>query len=191
MANPRTSFPLSHITYRRHASITDRFSSLIHLNDGKNQDCTDLGPGLVQLWSETVNSPQAVCFPHSSLFRLAKLFVQQQPAEKDKILSAHQSSSHTAMLAAQTSSSHNSTFAAPKESSREARRQPHQQPGYREVPPRRMVIFIHKTRKILTIPSMSIYLCYNDFTTNELKWAGIGVTLSKMMASPISFNSPL
>jgi hypothetical protein len=33
--------------------------------------------------------------------------------------------------------------------------QPHQQPGYRPVPLRRIVIFVHKSRKIILVPSRS------------------------------------
>ncbi|KAI9047066.1 hypothetical protein LZ554_009140 [Drepanopeziza brunnea f. sp. 'monogermtubi'] len=80
-----SSFVLENITYRRHRTLTNRISSMIHIHDSKNYDFINMGPGLVQLWSENVN--------------------EARPRTR-----------------------------------------------HREVPPRRMVIFIQKTRTMMTIP---------------------------------------
>jgi hypothetical protein len=68
----------------------------------------------------------------------------------------------------------NGLLSAQVESARPVRMQPHQQPGYREVPPRRVVIFIHKLRTIITIPIKSnlrcILLLTNEFEPVDRNW---------------------
>jgi hypothetical protein len=113
------SFPLENIKLKRFISfadqlnhLTSRFSGFFNRSSGDIKglvETEDLGPGRIQLWTETFEKE-----------------VAEQP-ENGAVLPANLNTS------------------------REVRKQLHQQAGYREVAPRRAVLYLHNSRIMVTI----------------------------------------